>query len=175
MYNYKLKTSMLSHPGRTKEQPDFFNVIKIDRGGTADIKFSFANKFYSFSDIKQLTFIFKYGTGLMDYFMLKDENTGEIDYGSEDAGYNFSGYDEENDAIWLELKPILTLRYPANKPVEFEVAVKINDDDIIIERQLPLWPVATLYSEVENSQNQPIVVEYCSQTLCCSTGITCCR
>ena len=173
MYDYKLRTKMQGDLCNHKPQ-GFRNVIKIDKGGTADLKFSFIGKTYSFEEVSQMTFIFKYDNGLIDYFTLIDEETGALDLGSSEAGYEFS-YDELTNTVWLELKPEITDRYPADKPIEYEIAVKLNDDDVIIERQPPLWPVATLYSEIVGGSKQPRAAEYCSQTLYCSANLTCCR
>jgi len=173
MYDYKLKTKMQGDLCNHKPN-GFKNVIRVDKGGTKLLTFSLLTRPYKFEEIKQITFIFKYDNGIIDYFTMKDEETGDIDYGSIDAGYAFD-YRSDYDEIQLELSPLITDKFPADRPVEYEIAVKLNDDDIIIERQPPLWPVATLYSEIAGASRYPRAAEYCSQSLVCSANLTCCR
>jgi hypothetical protein len=172
MYEYRLKTQMQSssHGGCPRSGPR--GVIRIDKGGTATFGLYFVNKTYTFEDLKQLTFMFKYGVNRLEYFTLFDEESGEIDPGSPEAGYALE-YNKEANAVFLELKPKITDRFPAEKPVEYEIAVKINDDDVIIERQPVVWPVDTLYSQIEGG-GQPESPEYASQGLFCSADLTCC-
>lgn len=173
MYEYRLKTQMQGNPHGIGPRPGPRGVIRIDKGGTAVFGFYFINKTYTFEDLKQLTFMYKYGSDKMLYFSLFDEETGEIDPGSPEAGYSFE-YDKVADAVFLELKPKLTDRFPAERPVEYEIAVKINDDDVLIERQPIVWPVDTLYSQIEGG-GQAESPEYASQGLFCSANLTCCK
>lgn len=174
---YRLKTQMQAGLG---PMPHYGprGAIRIDKGGTATFGFYFVNKTYKFEDLKQLTFLFKYSDSKLDYFELFDEETGQIDPGSPEAGYSFR-YDTLVDAVFLELSPKITDHFPAEKPVEYEIAAKCIDhiddmDDVIIERQPIVWPVDSLYSQIEGG-GAPESPEYASQSLFCSADLTCCR
>ena len=173
MYEYRMKAEMHGSLGpHCPHGPR--GVIKIDKGSTADFDFCLINRTYKFEEIKQLTFMFKYDGSKIDYYTAFDEDTGKIDPGSSEAGYALS-YNELTETFTLELKPMLTDRFPVERAVEYEIAVKINDDDIIIERQPAVWPVATLYSEINGGPRTPEVAGYCSQSIFCSADLTCCR
>ena len=147
---YRISTKMEASP---RPQGPFtpHNFIKVDRGATADLSFTFFDKVYTYQQLKQLTFMFKYDVDKLSYFKFFDEQ-GNPDPGSPEDGYALS-YDEDADTIYLELKPNFTINFPVERPVEYEIAVELkDDDDVIIERQPALWPVATLYGELNSSE-----------------------
>ena len=130
-------------------------TAEITRGSSADILFDF-NKFSyllnrnePFKYIEQITFFFKQKYDVT-YFEMFDEN--------KQLNPNF-GFDQDDLYISCILDPATTSQFKVTKegaPMEFEIAIKLNTDEIleqkidtvVIEKQLPIVVVDSIYSQV---------------------------
>lgn len=129
----------------------------ITKGASAELIFSFKKYSYLFDPadpfkyIDQLTFIFKQDDNIYYFEMFKDEDK------TKDSNF---GYNSDLEYISLLLSPAETANFDvANEynPVQFEIAIKVNTDNliaqkvdsVIIEKQLPILVVDSLYSEAQ--------------------------
>lgn len=128
---------------------------EITKGSSAEIIFDFnkfsylLNKKDPFKYIEQVTFLFKQKYDVT-YFEMLDEN--------KNLTSNF-GFDTDDFYISCILDPETTSQFKVTKegePMEFEIAIKVNTDEIleqkidttIIEKQLPILVVDSIYSQV---------------------------
>ena len=130
-------------------------TTKITRGSSAEILFDF-NKFSyllnlndPFKYIEQITFFFKQKYDVT-FFEMFDKN--------KQLNPNF-GFDQDDFYISCILDPETTSQFKVTRegdPMEFEIAIKLNTDQIleqkvdtvVIEKQLPIIVVDSIYSQV---------------------------
>ena len=130
-------------------------TAEITRGSSAEIIFDFnkfsylLNKKDPFKYIEQITFFFKQKYDITYFEMLN---------GKKELNPNF-GFDEDDLYISCILDPETTSQFKVTRegaPMEFEIAIKLNTDEIteqkvdtvVIEKQLPIVVVDSIYSQV---------------------------
>jgi hypothetical protein len=134
-------------------------VIYITRGASAELVYPLYDKVFRFEDIEQITFTFKQGKTVSWFTMFEtaEDNTIKTD----PRFYHFDN--EDYGAIIFNLDNTETKRFKAGIPVEYEIAIKLNTDNldsfaalggkdsIIIEPQHPIEVRDSLYSQVEEN------------------------
>lgn len=130
-------------------------TAEITRGSSAELIFDFnkfsylLNKSEPFKYIEQVTFFFKQKYDVTYFEMLDD---------SGNLNPNF-GFDSDDFYISCILSPEDTSNFKVTRegePMEFEIAIKLNTDQIleqkidtvVIEKQLPIIVVDSIYNQV---------------------------
>lgn len=142
-------------------------------GATAVFPFYFTNRTFTFNDVAQLTYLFNYGNSSIDYYELYDSATGQIDPGSEEAGYSFVR-DEIANSVSLIFSPNHVSTIPTETVIEFEIVIKLKDGTTLVDRQMPIMIKPSIYGDLIDSTkkiniDKPVV----SQSITCSTRISC--
>ena len=151
----RIFTNMSLEP-TCRPEPKSQYFTEITRGSSAEIIFDFSkfsylsNKKDPFKYIEQIIFLFKQKYDVT-YFEMLDEN--------KKLNPNF-GFDVDDFYISCILDPETTSQFKVTKqgsPMEFEIVIKLNTDEIleqkvdttIIEKQLPITVVDSIYSQID--------------------------
>lgn len=151
MANLNIQSTLGIAPSKLNKIPE---VLVITRGASAELLFSFYKYSYlideknPFKYIDQITFLFKQNDNITYYEMFNTEGKLNSQF----------AYDEDLLSISLLLSPADTAAFELASelnPMQYEIAIKANTeivieqqvDSIIIEPQMPILVVDSLYNQ----------------------------